>query len=169
MADETVTGLRVTVTITGRVVGSDGAAQDVDVSYDRSFVDGTGANQAECWFYDASRAISQAGENVDLSGSASYPDFKGAALAMTGMSVFFLENLDPDTGDSVAITRPASNGVSGMQAASNVTTVQPGGLYLWIAPTEKATVTAGTADLINLAAADAAGSNVKLLIVGDNT
>lgn len=169
MANETVTGLRVTVTIVGRVVGSDGAAQDVDITYDRSFTDGTGSNQAECWLYDKERAIAQAGEDVDLSGSASYVDFKGAALAMTGMSLLYLENLDTDTGDSVTITRPAANGVTGMQAASDVTTVQPGGLYLWIAPTDKATVTAGTADLINLAATDASGSNVKLLVVGDNT
>lgn len=169
MANETLSSLRVTVRIVGRVVGSDGTAQDVDIEYDRSFTDGTGNNQAEAVFYDASRAIAQAGEDVDLSGSASYVDFKGVAHAMTGMSVFYLENLDTDTGDSVNITRPAANGVTGMQAASDVTTVQPGGLYLWIAPTDKATVTAGTADLINLAAADAAGSNVKLFIAGDNT
>lgn len=169
MANETVLGLRVTVTIVGRVIGADGAAQDVDITYDRSFTDGTSTNQVGAWFYDASRAIAQAGEDVDLVGSASYTDFKGGPLDLNSMALFYCENLDTDTGDSVSVTRPAANGVTGMQAASDVTTVQPGGLYLWIAPIDKATVTAGTADLINLAAADAAGSNVKLLIAGDNT
>jgi len=84
------------------------------------------------------------------------------------MAVLYVENLDTDTGDSVTVTRPASAGVTGMMAASDVITVQPGGLLLWVAPIDKATVTATTADLINLAATDASGSNVKVLIAGDN-
>lgn len=169
MANETINGLRVVVTIRGSVVGSDGGRQEVDITYDRTFEDGTSTNQAQALFFDEVRPIAQAGEDLDLNGSTSYKDFKGNNLDMVQMSLFYLENLDTDTGDSVNITRPAANGVTGMQAASDVTTVQPGGLFLWIAPIDKATVTAGTADLINLAAADAAGSNVKLLVVGDNT
>lgn len=169
MANETVNGLTLTVRIVGRVVGSDGAAQDVDITYERSFTDGTGTNQVGAWFYDQTRTVAQAGEDVDLNGSASYPDFKGAALDLNSMALFYCENLDTDTGDSVSVTRPAANGVTGMQAASDVTTVGPAGLLLWVSPVDKATVTAGTADLINLAAADASGSAVKLLIAGDNT
>lgn len=169
MANETVNGLTLKVTIVGRVVGSDGAAQDVDITYERSFTDGTGTNQLGAWFYDQTRAIAQAGEDVDLNGSASYPDFKGATLDLNSMALFYCENLDTDTGDGVTVTRPAANGVTGMMAASDVTTVGPAGLLLWVSPVDKATVTAGTADLINLAAVDAAGSAVKLLVAGDNT
>lgn len=169
MANETINGLKLTVTIVGRVVGSDGTAQDVDITYEKTFTDGTGSNQVGAWFYDATRTIAQAGEDVDLNGSASYPDFKGSVLDLNSMALFYCENLDVDTGDSVSVTRPAANGVTGMQAASDVTTVGPAGLLLWVSPVDKATVTAGTADLINLAAADAAGSAVKLLIAGDNT
>jgi hypothetical protein len=170
MASETVVGLNIKVTIKGTVISADGISQVVDINKEYNFSDGTGNNQCQAWFYDASRSVAQAGEDVDLNGSASYTDFKGAALDMVQMSVFFLENLDTDTGDSVTITRPGAAGVTGMQAASDVTTVQPGGMYLWIAPgPDKATTTATTADLINLAAADASGSSVKLFIAGDNT
>ena len=169
MANETINGLRVTVTIKGSVSGTEGTRQDVDITYDRTFTDGTGTNQVGAMFYDATRAIAQAGEDMDLTGSSSYTDFKGIALDLNSVAVFYLENLDTDTGDSVTITRPAAAGMTGMQAASDVTTVQPGGLYLWIAPIDKAVVTGTTADLVNLAATDASGSNVKILIAGDNT
>lgn len=169
MANETLNGLKVTVTIRGSVVGTDGGRQDVDITYERSFEDGTSTNQAQALFFDEVKAVAQAGEDLDLNGSATYKDFKGSALDMVQMSLLYVENMDTDTGDSVNVTRPASNGVTGMLGASDAVTVQPGGLLLWIAPIDKATVTANTGDLINLAAADAAGSNVKLLIVGDNT
>jgi hypothetical protein len=170
MANETVVGLKIRVEINGTVVAVDGVKQVVDIVKEYNFSDGTGNNACQAWFYDASRTIAQAGEDVDVNGSSSYKDFQGVALDLVQMSVFFLENLDTDTGDSVTITRPAAAGITGMQAASDVTTVQPGGMYLWIAPgPDKATTTATTADLINLAAADASGSAVKLLIVGDNT
>lgn len=166
---ETIQQLKIRIEVTGLVTGDHGAQQPINYVREYVFSDGTGTNQAESVIWRAARPLNATNEDIDLNGSSTWTDLNGANSAMVQMGMLLVENLDTDTGDTLTVTRPAANGVTGMfAAASDAITVQPGGLLLWIAPgPDKATVTAGTADLINVAAAD--NSTYNLLIVGDKT
>jgi len=169
MASETIDGLYIRIEIKGVVRSStyDGAAQVVNVVKEYTFADGTGTDQVGQVFYDASRTLAATNEDLDVSGSTQKDAF-GGALDMTGVKVIMVENLDTDTGDTVKVKQPASNGVPGIfLAAGDGLTVQPGGLFLWIAPgPDVATVTASTGDLINVETADT--SSYRVLIAGKN-
>lgn len=165
---ETLTQCRVYVEITGLMVGDNGVQQPVRMVYEKVFSDGTGSNQGEQILYRENMNINATNTDLDLNGSSTWKDLNGDALAMVQMSVFCLINRDSDTGDTFSVTRPAAAGVTGMMAASDVTTVQPNGILLWVAPgPDKATTTGTTADLINLAAAD--NSYCDLFVLGDKT
>lgn len=166
---ETLTQLKIRVEITGLLVGDNGAQQPVNRVYEYVFADGTGTNQAESYLWRENRNLNTTNEDVDLNGSSSWKDLNGDAMALVQMSCLLVYNRDTDTGDTLTVSRPAANGVTGaFVAAGDAMTIQPGGLLLWIAPgPDKATVTAGTGDLINIAAAD--NSYYDLLVVGDKT
>lgn len=169
MASETVQGLTVRIEIKGYVASTakDGSMQAVNIVKEYTFTDGTGTDQVGQFFYDASRTLAATNEDLDLVGS-SLTDGFGGNLDMTGLKVMLIENLDTDTGDTVVVSQPASNGVTGIfKASGDGVTVQPGGLMLWIAPgPDVATVTASTADLINVACPDT--SNYRIFLAGKN-
>jgi hypothetical protein len=169
MASETLQLCQITVKVQALVTGDDGKEQKVEIEKSYNFSDGTGTNAAQCFFYDASRSLNATNEDIDLNGSASFVDFKGSALDMVQASVLLIENLDTDTGDTVTVKQPAAAGATGIfTGASDGVIVQPGGLFLWIAPgPDKAATTATTADLINVATAD--NSNYRIFVLGDNT
>jgi hypothetical protein len=168
MASETINGLIVEVKIYGTVTGSNGAQQTIDITKKFTFADGTGTNQLGQVYYQAARSLNTTNEDLDVIGSASYTDFKGTALDSTQLGLIYLENLDSDTGDKFTLKQPAANGVPGIfAAAGDGIDIGPGGVFLWVSPVDKATVTAGTGDLINVAAAD--NSTYKLLLGMDNT
>lgn len=166
MANETVQNLWVKVEIVGKVTGNDGSALTVNRVYEHYFTDGTSTDQIGQVFNGAARSLNATNEDLDVNGGLT--DFKGAALDMTGVRLVYVENLDTDTGDTLTVKQPASNGVPGIfLAAGDGVTVQPGGLFLWVAPgVDKATVTASTGDLINVAAAD--NSTYNLILAGTN-
>jgi hypothetical protein len=164
---ETIQSFRVEAKITAFVNGDDGRTQNVIFSYDETFTDGTGTNQVGSFFYDATRTLAATNEDIDVRGSTSFTDVNGAAMALTGVAVVAVHNLDTDTGDYAEVTQPASNGVPNIfKAASDGVRVGPNGLFLWVSPVDQAAVTAGTGDLINVATADT--SSYKVLIAGKN-
>lgn len=167
MANETVQNLKVRVEITGKVTGSDGSQQLVNVVKEVYFTDGTSTDQVGQVWWDASRALNTTNEDLDVAGST-ITDWKTGALDMTKVRLVFIENLDTDTGDKLTVTQPASNGVPNIfAAASDGVIVHPGGFFLWCAPgADAANVTASTGDLINVAAAD--NSTYQALIAGPN-
>lgn len=169
MANENVQYLRVRVEVQALVSGPNGSEQKIETVYSKTFADGTGNEQVGAIFYNAARSLNATNEDLDLNGSSSYTDWKGANLDMNSVALVLVENLDTDTGDYLEISRPAANGVTGIfKAAGDAVIVQPGGLFLWIAPgPDKATVTGATADLINMLSAD--NSTYRILIAGDNT
>lgn len=164
MANETVNTLVLRVELKGTVTGLDGAKLEINRTYEHVFTDGTGSDQVTQVWVDQVRTLAATNEDADLNGSSSYKDFQGTALAMTGLRLIMVENLDTDTGDYLEVARPASNGVTGVfKAASDAVIVQPGGLFLWVAPgVDKGTVTAATGDLLNLLAADTSTFYVAL-------
>lgn len=164
MANETVQGLSVRVQIKGKVIGPDGSSLDVLIDREYSFTDGSGNNQIEQVFLDESRPLNATNEDLDVYGTLT--DFKGATLGMSKIRVAYFENLDEDSGDLLTVKQPAANGVPNLfTAASDGTKIQPGGLFLYIAPGADApTVTAATGDLINAAKAD--NGTFKMLLAG---
>lgn len=155
MANETVQGLKAQIIITGQVNGINGARQVILVNEEVSFTDGNGINQVEQVFYDDARALNATNEDIDVSGSTQ-TDFQGGALALSKIRLAFFKNRDSDTGDTLTVKQPASNGVPNLFiAAGDGVKIPPGGMLLYIAPAVDApTVTASTADLINVAKAD---------------
>lgn len=167
MADENVQYLSVEAKVRTLVTGADGKRQIVERVYSRTFSDGNGNNQVGQVFYDESRALNNTSEDLDLSGSA-LKDFKGGNLDMTAVRVVWVENLDTDTGDTVAVSQPASNGVPNIfLAAGDGVKVHPGGLFLWVAPgPDDADITASTGDLLTVGTNDNMTYNV--LVAGPN-
>lgn len=166
MANETVQNFRIELKITGLVTGSDGARKVVNLYKEVNFTDGTSTNQIGQIWEDEVRSLNATNEDIDLSGTT--PDFKGAALDMTGMRLLYVEDLDTDTGDYIDVGPASSNGITGFcAAAGDKVRVHPGGFFLWVAPgADQATVTASTGDLLNVTAAD--NSTYRILVGGKN-
>lgn len=160
-----VQGLTVQVIITGQLNGDDGASQKVMVDKKVSFTNGTGNNQLTGWLNDESRRINATNEDIDLNGGSNKDAF-GNALAFGNLKVIFAENLDQDTGDTLAISQPASNGVPNVfKASGDGIKVHPNGFLLWVAPgPDSPVVTGSTGDLINFAMAD--DSTLNLFLAG---
>lgn len=166
---ETVNGVKLRVELVVDVTGPyDGARQQKTFTYERNWTDGTGTNQCGQVFLDADRSTATS-EDFDLNGSTNTDAF-GQALAMAQLGLVYLRNKDTTTGRTLTLSRPASAGVTGLfAAASDAAIVQPDGLLLWVAPgPDKATSTATTADLLNLAAANAA-TTYDIVLIGDNS
>lgn len=165
MALETVQFLDIDLVIRTLVTGADGAQLNKEFTRKIRFTDGTGAGQVSQVWCDGARPLNATNEDLDLQGTTQ-KDFAGNALDMTKLRVLFVGNLDTDSGDTVTVSRPASAGVTGMfAAASDAVTVQPSGFLLWVAPgADAGTVTATTADLINIATAD--NSTFDVLVAG---
>lgn len=162
---ETVQALRVEVKITARVAGTDGSRLQTVLSYNKVFTDGTGADQVGSVFVDETRPLNATSEDLDLAGGLT--DFQGTALALNNCKVIFAENLDTDAGDTLKLKPGGTNPVTGiLSGTSPELTIYPGGLLLWVAPSEAPTVTGGSADTIAFETAD--NSNYKLLLAGDN-
>ena len=165
MGNERVQGLNVRVIISGQVIGLNGTVQTVSIDEQAQFVDGTGVNQIEQVFSADNRALNATNEDLDLAGT-SQTDFQGGALAMSKVRVAFFKNNDSDTGDTLTVKQPASNGVPNLFVASgDGIKIPPGGFLLYVAPgVDAPTVTASTGDLINVAKAD--NGSYDVLVAG---
>lgn len=168
MSAETVDNVVITVTIKGRVTGSDGAVLVINHQKEVVFTDGATSNQLGQVWQDQVRSLNATTENLDMVGSTN-KDFQGNSLDMTGVKLLYFENLDTDTGDYIDVGPDGTNGVPGIMAAlGDKVRVQPGGFFLWVAPgVDSATVTASTGDLIAVTAAD--NSTYKAIVGGKNT
>ncbi|MFE7273038.1 hypothetical protein [Streptomyces sp. NPDC057623] len=134
-----------------------------------SFTDGAGAGAANLVFHDKRTLAASATENLDLAGVLS--DKFGTALTFARIKAVLVVAAAANT-NNVQVTQPAANGVPGVfLAAGDGVSVQPGGAFLWVAPSAAgAVVTAGTGDLLT-ATNSAAGTSVTydVLILGAAT
>lgn len=127
---------------------------------------GTGANAADL-MWSATRTIAASGnEDLDLAGVLTGQ--LGGTLTMVKLKALYIKAAAGNT-NSVRVTRPASNGVPWLLAASDGFDITPGGLALFAAPAlaGMATITAGTGDLINIANSSS-GSSVTydVIVIG---
>jgi hypothetical protein len=162
---ETVRSLRVQVLITGTVVGDDGAVLTVSEQYDKTFGEGTGTDQVGAVWQDKSRNLNATSENLDLD---ALTDFQGATMStLANIGVFYLRNLDTNSGDKFTIGGAATNQWIGMLVdGTDKIDIGPDGFMLCVSPVDKFTITASTGDTLKVEAAD--NSNYRLILAGDN-
>lgn len=130
-----------------------------------SYADGTGAEQADRIFTDTRTLAASATENLDLAGSLT--DVFGATITFARIKAIIIQAAAGNTND-VQVTRPASNGVPFLMAASDGIALKPGALFAWADPgATGVVVTASTGDLITLT--NSAGSTsvtYSVMIIG---
>lgn len=124
---------------------------------------GTGLNQADLIFSDTRTIAASGTEDLDLAGALTGQ--LGGTLTFVKLKGLLIRAAAGNT-NNVRVTRPASNGVPWLLAASDGFDVTPGGLALFMAPANAgmATVTAGTGDLITVANSSS-GSSVTYDVV----
>lgn len=134
-----------------------------------SFADGAGAGAANLMFHDQRTVAASATDTLDLAGTLA--DKFGQTLTFARIKAVLVVAAAANT-NNVQVSQPAANGVPGVfLAAGDGISVQPGGAFLWVAPSAAgAVVTAGTGDLLTVTNS-AAGTSVTydVLILGAAT
>lgn len=115
---------------------------------------GTGVGQVDKMFSDTRTLAASATENLDLAGALL--DTLGASVTFAKIRLVMVFASSANTND-VVVGGAASNTFVGMfNDATDKIRVKPGGAFVWVAPNDGATVTAGTGDI--LLVANSAGS-----------
>lgn len=117
-----------------------------DISSRIPLSSGTGTGQADLIFTDTRTVAASGTDALDLAGSLAGP--LGGTLTFVKLKAVLIRAAAGNT-NNVNVNRPASNGVPLFAAGSDSIPVQPGGLFLWVAPKAGITVTPGTGDLLN--------------------
>ena len=166
MANETVQNFRVRVTLEAVVIGSDGARAVVLREYDKSFGDGTSANNLQWVWNDETRALATTNETLDLDGNV---DFKGVALSdAVNVKVLWIEDLGSTTGQQLNIGGGDFASATGpLVDTTDLMVCQAGGLVLMIAPVDGYPITASTGDGLKITSN--ASMNYRITLAGDNT
>lgn len=138
------------------------AAAPLTVSKSVPLLHGTGVSQVDRMFADTRTVAASATDSLDLAGGG-LTDLLGAAVTFAKLKAVIVAASAANT-NNVVITRPAPNGVPLFAAAGDACAVQPGGLFVWVAPGAGVTVTAGTGDLLDLVNSGA-GSTVTYDVV----
>lgn len=127
---------------------------------------GTGADQADKIFADIRSVNASTTDSLDVATGGGLTDVLGAALALAKVKAIVIENTHAT--QSISLTRPATNGVPIFAAASDAVPIPPGGVLALTAPGAAglATVTAATADLIDVVNGAGATATYKIVIVG---
>lgn len=166
MANETVQNFRIRVTLEAVVIGSDGARAVVLREYDKSFGDGTSANNLQWVWNDETRALATTNETLDLDGNV---DFKGVALSdAVNVKVLWIEDLGSTTGQILTVGGGDWASATGpFLDATDKAVVQAGGLMLLVSPVDGYPITASTGDGLRIESS--ASMNYRITLAGDNT
>ena len=126
--------------------------------------DGTGANQATV-LYSATRTLaSGANESLDLVGTALTDSF-GAAISLARIKGIIIQARATNT-TNLTIGN-VTNSVNTLFGSTYSLVLQPGELLSKITPSAAGyTLTAGTADLLNIANAAGASATYDIVIIG---
>ena len=155
-------GLIATLTATA---GDFGTTQ-FPVNYQKGFTwaSGVAANQADFFWSDQRTLTTGANEDLDLAGSLTSHLGGTVTFARIKAILFFAAAANTT---NITISRPASNGVPFLSAASDAFVLLPGGCFLLTNPSAAGiAVTAGTGDLINVANSAGASGVYDVLLVG---
>jgi hypothetical protein len=113
------------------------------------FAAGTGNGQVDRKFTDKRTLAASANEDLDLAGSL--VDAFGAVITFAKVRAIRIKAA-PENTNNVVVKPAAANGFLGpFGAAAHTLTLPPGGEVVLVAPVAGWPVTAGTADLLNVA------------------
>lgn len=142
------------------------AKSPVDIAKLLVWLTGTGADQADKIFADDGSVNASTTTTLDVATGGGLTDVLGAALALAKVKAILLINTHATQG--LSLQRPAANGVPIFTAAGDAVPVPAGGVLLLAGPGAAglATVTAGTADLIDIVNGAGVTGTYKAVIVG---
>lgn len=147
---------------------SDFGAPASQFSYQKllALATGTGAGQADVMWGDTRLVTTGATDSIDLV-NATFADAFGVAITIAKVKAVALYSYAANT-TTLDVTRPAANGVAIFQAAADACRVYAGGWFFWFAGSGNngATVTAGTADLIDIVNSAGASATYDIFIAG---
>ncbi len=119
------------------------------LNYSKSFSNGTGANQGNMIFSDT-RTTDGTGEDLDL--ASGLTSAFGTTIVFTAVKGVLIHAAAANTGN-VMVTRPANGLVLFIASGDGLAAIKPDGIFLFTDPSAAGlTVTAGTGDLLHLAA-----------------
>lgn len=143
--------LQLRINATGSASTGLGTVTDpITLDWTQLFSSGTGANQASN-LYHARRTINaSSSEELDLAGTLT--NSFGTTLTFTKIKAFAIRAAAANT-NNVQVGGAASNAwVGWVGDASDIVSIKPGGVLLWIAPDASgAAVSAGDGDLLKIA------------------
>jgi hypothetical protein len=132
---------------------------------ENAFSNGTGANQANEVWHDQRSLATGANEDLDLAGALT--GVLGGTLTFAAIKAIIFAAAAQNT-TNLTVSRPASNGVPFLAAASDAFVLTPGGLFVLTNPSAGGIlVTADTGDLINVANAAGATATYDVVIIGE--
>ena len=140
----------------GLICSLTGAAADFGtpgfpVNYQKgiTWATGVGLNQCDMVWSDQRTLTTGANEDIDLAGALT--SHLGGTLTFARMKGLIIFAALANT-VNLTVSRPASNGVPFLAAASDAFVLKPGGLFVFTDPSAAGVVvTASTGDLINVA------------------
>jgi hypothetical protein len=162
MALKTDISVNVSALLTGAIDIAELTAPH-NAGYGRTLLSGTAANQADLVFGDTRTLAASATEDLDLAGVLSAPFGGTVTFARVKM---ILVTADPGNTNNVIVGgASATQFIGPLGAATHTIAVQPGGMYMAVAPGTTAwPVTAATADLLKVANSSS-GTPVSYTIV----
>lgn len=154
------------VSIRQAVAGDIEAGQSqIDSTHSLKFEDGAGAGKADVQFTDRRTLAASADESLDLSGA-----LESLMSAAVFKRVKYIEIRAAATNaGNIVVTRPASNGIPFVDAEAKIfPDIPPGGRASWGDPGATGVeVTSSSADLINIANADAVSpATYEIIVIG---
>jgi hypothetical protein len=166
MALATTVSLRLYATLTGTAADlATAPVSVVDSSNTLSLTTGTGANQADKIWSDTRTVTTGATDTLDFAGTALDDPF-GADFVPAKIKSILIVAAAANTTD-LTVSRPASNGVPFLAAASDAFVLKPGGAFLLHNQSAAGiAVTAGTGDLIDITNSAGASANYNIVVVG---
>lgn len=155
----------ITTNVTSNLTGTGTLSNPFDnlsKSFSIDLPNGTSTGQANFRWADLRTLNAATNEDLDMVGSLT--SSLGGSIIFTKIKAIVIFAPLTNTGNLV-VTRPAANGVPFLLAAGDGVTLTPGGLFVWCDPVG-VTVTAGTADLINVNNAGGAAQKYNIIIIG---
>lgn len=134
--------------------------------FTQSWISGTGASQADLVWGDTRTLAASATEDLDLAGTLTAA--LGGTVTFARVKAIMV-TADPGNTNNVVIgAASATQWVGPFGAATHTHSVQPGGVYLAVAPGATAwPVTAGSTDLLKVANSGAGtGVTYSILLIG---
>lgn len=133
-------------------------------TYESTFTNGTGDDQAELVFTDERSLAASTGEDLDLYGNLS--DQFGTLINGATLKCLVVEAKSTN-GGNIVVGGASANALAALFAdTSDKINVKPGGLFAWRAPNTGITITDSTGDKLRIENSDSgAGATYKIIMV----